>query len=71
MADVCVVLLNGRNNVAFHDRHVVNVVEQLEVFGTNHFTKSCTPGCVVAHVVAVIDFAIEQLHDHRNAMLFS
>ena len=63
------VRLDGPDHVAFHDLHVVDVVEQLEVARPDALHQLDAPGRVVAHVVLVVDLAVEQLHLEDDAGL--
>ena len=54
MADVLVVLPDGGDDVALHDLHVVDVVEQLEPLGAHLLADLDAPRGVVAHVVGVV-----------------
>ena len=56
------VVADRADHVAFHDLHVVNVVEQFESFGADPLDQLDSPRCVVAHVILVIDLAVQQLH---------
>src|SRR5256714_4585708 len=65
------IFLNGADQVAFHDLHVIDVVEKLDARGVNRLNHLKAPGGVVAHVIFVIDFAVEQLDADRDAMVFA
>ena len=58
------------DHIAFHDLHVVDIVEQLEVFGADAFDQLDTPASVVAHVILVIHLAVEQFHADGDFVLF-
>ena len=70
VAEVFVIVLNGTDDVSLHDLHVIDVVQQLEVVRTHLFAEFNTPSGIVAHVVGVIDPAIEQLHIEDDIFLF-
>lgn len=70
VADVLVKLADGADDVAFHDLHVVDVVKELEMWVCEPFTQGGSPSGVVALVVGVIDFGIEQFHEEGDAVLF-
>ena len=69
VGDVGMELLNRRDHVSFHDLHVVDVVEQLEVLRADPLAQFDTPYSVVAHVVRVVDLAVEQFH-HGEDLVF-
>ena len=70
MAKILVVLFDGGNNVTFHDLHVVDVVEQFQV-GVSHFFKQLhAPFGMIALIILVVDFAVEQFHHERYAQFF-
>ena len=54
VGDVLDVLLDRGDQVAFHDLHVVDVVEQLEPLGADLLAHLDAPGRVVALVVLVV-----------------
>ena len=62
MAEILVVVLDRANDISFHDLHVVDVVEQFEMVACDLFAQFDAPGGQIAHVVGVIDPAIEKLH---------
>jgi len=68
MCDVIEVVSNGADHIAFHDLHMVNVVEQLESRGTHLLNQPYTPCRAIAHVIFVIHLAIEQFHANVDAL---
>ena len=70
MSDVFDVLLNGPDDVALHDLHVVNVIQQLHSRRIHPFAKLNAPRGVVTHITGVIDFAVEQFGAQRYALFF-
>jgi hypothetical protein len=48
---------------------VINVVEQFDAGGVDGLDDLHAPGGVVAHVVVVIDFAVEKLHANCDAVV--
>ena len=44
MAEILVVVLDGANDVSFHDLHVVDVVEQFEMVACDLFAQFDAPG---------------------------
>ena len=62
--------LDRGDQVALHDLHVIDVVEQLEPLGADAAADLDAPGGVVALVVLVVHLAVEQLHDHVDLLLF-
>ena len=71
MGEESVVSADRGDYVTLHDLHVVDVVEQLEVFGSNLLAELNSPCGLVAHVVAVVYPAIEQFHHKHNASFFT
>lgn len=69
VADVFNVLTYCGNQVAFHNLHVVNVVEHFESRRINAPTQLEAPGGFVAHIAGVIDLAVEQLHADIYAVI--
>src|SRR5262249_9229044 len=63
------VFLNGADQIAFHDLHVVDVVEQLDVGRVDGRDDLDAPGGVVAHVVVVVDFAVEKFEADVDAVV--
>ena len=59
MADVLQVVLHRANHVAFHDLHVINVVQQFETVRSYFVAERCSPMRAIALVVFVVDFAIQ------------
>ena len=70
VGDVGMEFLDPHDQVALHDLHVIDVVEQLESFGADAFAQFHAPLGVVALVVLVIHPAVEQLHDDGDVCLF-
>jgi RNA polymerase sigma-70 factor (ECF subfamily) len=71
MGDVLMIRADGGDHVAFHDLHVIDVVEQLEALRADAFDQLNSPGRVVAHVIVVVMFAVEQFHANVHLVLFS
>lgn len=70
MAEVPVVFLDRPDEVPFHDLHVVDVVEQFEVIGSDHVHQLDPPVRSIAHVVGMVDPAVEEFHVEDDPMLF-
>ena len=49
-------------DIAIHDLHMENVIQKFEPFGADSFDKFDAPGNMVALVVRVCVFTIEQFH---------
>ncbi|KAG1166089.1 hypothetical protein G6F35_018400 [Rhizopus arrhizus] len=60
---------DGGDDVAFHDLHVIDVVEQAEVVRAEPLAQLHTPSGVVAQVVVMIDPGVQQLHHQHHAAL--
>ena len=67
--DVLRVGANRRDDVAFHDLHVVDVVQQLEARRRDALHDLHGPRRVVGLVVLVIDLAVQHLEAERDAVL--
>jgi len=70
VSDPVDVFLDGADEVAFHDLHVVDVEEELDARGVDGLDDLDAPGSVVAHVVVMIDFAVEKFHADGDAVIF-
>ena len=70
VADVLEVLLDGADDIAFHDLHVIDVEEELEAWGADTLAEFDTVGSMVASVVGVVDLAIQELHAESDACVF-
>ena len=66
---VVVIFSNGTNDIPFHDLHVIDVIQELEVVGAYLLHQFNTPGRIVAHVVRMIDSAIQQFHMKKYVLL--
>ena len=64
------VFLDGGDEVAFHNLHVVDVVEELDAGGVDLFADADAPGGVVCHVVLVVAFAVKELKVDGDAVVF-
>src|SRR5258708_2067310 len=64
------ILSDGGDQIAFHDLHVVDVVEQLHVRRIYFLHYAHSPTRVVTHVIVVVAFAVEQLQTNGYAMIF-
>ena len=69
MPKVLVILLYRSNDVPFHDLHMVDVVEQFKIIAGDFFAEFDAPRGVVAHVVGMVDSAVQQLHIENNLLL--
>ena len=67
--DMRKVVANRADHIAFHDLHVIHIVQQLESRRPNLLHEFRAPHRVITHVVFVIDLRIQQFHDHRHAKL--
>jgi len=70
MGDPVDILLDGADEVAFHDLHVVDVEEKLDAGRVDGLDDLDAPGGVVAHVVVVVDLAVEEFHANGDAVVF-
>gem|GEM_PF-5440777 len=64
------VLTDRVADVAVHDLHVVNVVEQLEPLGADALYQFRAPRHMVALVILVIALAVQQFHAQRHLQFF-
>src|SRR6476646_10869424 len=53
------IFLDGSHEIAFHNLHVIDVVEKFHAGGIHGGDNFNTPGAVVAHVVVMVHFAVE------------
>ena len=67
VADAVDVVGDVADEIAFHDLHVVNVVEQLEAGRADGPTEGRAPSGAVALVVGMVDARVEQFHAEGNA----
>ena len=70
VAEVLVKIADGADDVAFHDLHVVDVVEEFEVGVGESFAERGAPCGVIALVVGMIDFGIEEFHQEGDTVFF-
>jgi len=70
MGDAIDVFLDGTDEVAFHDLHVVDVEEKFDAGGVDGLDDLDAPSGVVAHIVTVVDLAVEEFHADRDAVVF-
>src|SRR5467141_1253451 len=63
------IFLDGADQVTFHDLHVIDVVEQLDAGRINGLDDLHSPSGVVAHVVVVVDLAVEELDADGDAVV--
>ena len=71
MREVVVVLPDGADDVALHDLHVVDVVEEFEVVRAHAIAEFDAPGGVIGHVPGVVDFGVEKLEAENYVGFFS
>ena len=69
--DVLVVRFDGGDDVAFHNLHVIDVVQQLEIIRADLLAEFHAPGRVVALIVLVIDLGVQQFHHDDDLVLLS
>ena len=70
VGDVLDVVADGADDVALHDLHVVDVVEQLHARRVHALHHLDAPRGVVALVVLVIHLAVQQFQADRDAVVF-
>ena len=63
------VVPDGPDQVAFHDLHVIDVVEQLDPRRADTLADGHAPLGAVALIVRVVHLAVEELHGQRDALL--
>src|ERR1700674_781103 len=63
------IFLDGADQVTFHDLHVIDVEEELDAGRVDGLDDLYSPGGVVAHIVVVVDLAIEQLDADGDAVV--
>ena len=67
VADAVDVVGDVADEIAFHDLHVVDVVEQLEAGRADGLAQGHAPGGAVALVVGMVDPRVEQFHAEGDA----
>ena len=67
VADAVDVVGDVADEIAFHDLHVVDVVEQLEPGRVDGPTQGHAPSGMVALVVGMVDARVEQFHAEGDA----
>src|SRR5687768_4674620 len=67
--DVFGVVPDGADHVAFHDLHVIDVVEKLEALGVELLRERHAPRRAIALVVAMIHLRVEKLHADGHTVL--
>ena len=70
MGEVWMVFADGADEVAFHDLHVVDVVEQADARRADQLADLDTPGRVVALVARMIHLAVQQFDHEGDTGLF-
>jgi hypothetical protein len=70
VADVSDVVANGVDDIAFHNLHVIDVVQQFHTRRIHALHHVDTPRRTVGLIVLVVDLAVQQLHAHRDAAIF-
>lgn len=68
--EVLMILPDRIADVAIHDLHVEDVVEQFEPFRADAFDQFNAPRGVIALIVFVAAFAVQQFHHERDFVLF-
>src|SRR5690242_6101779 len=69
VSDPVDVFLNGADEIAFHDLHVIDVVEQLDARRVYGLDDLNAPRGVIAHVVVMVDLAVEELEADGDAVI--
>src|SRR6266567_4284313 len=69
VSDPIDVFLNGADQIAFHDLHVIDVEEELDAGRVDGLDNLNAPSGVVAHVVVVVDLAIEEFQADGDAIV--
>jgi hypothetical protein len=67
--DVLDILPDGADDIAFHDLHVIDVVQQLHARRIHALDQFHAPDGVVALIVVVVDLAVEQFHADGHAFV--
>src|SRR5947208_1509747 len=70
VGDPLPVVADGADDVAFHDLHVIDVVQQPDAGRAHGLHYGDPEGRPVALVVRVIDLAVQELEADRDALLF-
>src|SRR5712691_4101408 len=70
MGDPILVVTDGADDVAFHDLHVIDVVQQLDAWRAHGLDHGDPEGSPVALVVGVIHLAVQELEADGDALRF-
>src|SRR5256885_11190588 len=70
MGDPILVVTDSADDVAFHDLHVIDVVQQLDAWRAHGFDHGDPEGSPVALVVGVIHLAVQELEADGDAPRF-
>ena len=71
VGEVLVLAFDRGDDVALHDLHVVDVVEQLEIGGADLLAQLDAPRAFVALVIGMVHPAVEQFHDEDDVAFFA
>ena len=69
VGEVFDVLVNGGDDVALHDLHVIDIVEELETGMAQFLAEGDSPGGVITLVIGMVDLRIEEFHHENDLML--
>jgi len=70
MGDVGMVIADGADDVALIDLHMIDVVKQFELGGSDAMDEIDPPGGAIALVVSMVDPAVEEFHHDDDFVLF-
>ena len=70
MRQILKVVADGSDDVAFHNLHMVNVVQEFDARRIYPFHHANAPDSVIAHIIFVVHFAVEQFHADGDAFIF-
>ena len=68
VADPFDVLADGADDIAFHDLHVVDVIEQFDPWAVDPLTDRHAPRGMIALIAGVIDLGVEQFQVEVDAL---
>src|SRR5258708_346323 len=70
MGDVIPVVADGADDVAFHDLHVIDVVQQLDARRANRRHDGHAERRAVALIIRMVDLAVQELEADGDALFF-
>src|SRR6185503_18331001 len=70
MPEISILILYRTYYIAFINLHVVNIIQQFEIGRTDLLAQFNAPRRFIAHIIFVINLAVEQFHLDNYSFLF-